>query len=631
MSAPVATPSRPPFATVAVAAAVVALLVAHAVSYLPFIADDALISLRYAERLLDGQGLTWTDGERLEGYSNLLWILLCAGLGALGLELIPATRVLGIAAAVLAVLAVLRAHPARSWPGLLPGLAGGAALALSGSLAVWSVGGLEQPLLAALLAWAVVCCYPLVDGAAVPRRGWLAPGALLALLCWTRPDGPLFTAGVCAGILAARGLRRESIALCARLALLPVAAVLLQLGFRMAYYGDWIPNSAYAKLGLTARRFHEGLHYVAAGLARHAGLALPALLLAFSFARRSARIRLLLAPLLLWTVYVVLIGGDIFPARRHLVPLVVLLALLLAEGLARQLEAGRVRGFALAAVAASLVLLAWMQLADPQNLRARSERWEWDDQVVGNLLREGFAEQRPLLAVDPGGTLPYFSKLPAIDMLGINDRHLARNRPDDFGRGHLGHELGDGAYVLDRQPDLVVFCGPAGGARPCFRSGKQMVRDPRFAAEYRLVTFEGVDPYRFRSRIWVRAAGRVGIERQPRAVSVPGLLLAANPRTVASPDATGRIGAVITAADPAAIAGLRLPPGRWTVEAEAEGGPLRLEARDSATRRELARGTPPLTLEIPGGEETAIDLLAAPADPRAAALRLYRVTFAAAG
>src|SRR5687768_11268585 len=41
----------------------------------PWVVDDAFISLRYADRLVAGDGLTWTDGERVEGYSNLLWVL----------------------------------------------------------------------------------------------------------------------------------------------------------------------------------------------------------------------------------------------------------------------------------------------------------------------------------------------------------------------------------------------------------------------------------------------------------------------------------------------------------------------------------------------------------------------------
>ena len=60
--------------TLGVAALGSTVLVAHAWSYLSYVTDDALISLRYARRLLDGRGLTWTDGERVEGYSNLLWV-----------------------------------------------------------------------------------------------------------------------------------------------------------------------------------------------------------------------------------------------------------------------------------------------------------------------------------------------------------------------------------------------------------------------------------------------------------------------------------------------------------------------------------------------------------------------------
>ena len=56
-------------------------LLLHAFHYLPFLEDDALIAFRYADRLLHGAGLTWTDGPRVEGYSCLLWVLLLALFG----------------------------------------------------------------------------------------------------------------------------------------------------------------------------------------------------------------------------------------------------------------------------------------------------------------------------------------------------------------------------------------------------------------------------------------------------------------------------------------------------------------------------------------------------------------------
>src|SRR5437870_1567913 len=38
--------------------------------------DDAMISMRYAKNLAQGFGLVWNPlGERVEGYTNLLWVL----------------------------------------------------------------------------------------------------------------------------------------------------------------------------------------------------------------------------------------------------------------------------------------------------------------------------------------------------------------------------------------------------------------------------------------------------------------------------------------------------------------------------------------------------------------------------
>ncbi len=37
-----------------------------------FIQDDAFISFRYAENLVQGKGLVYNEGERVEGYTNFL-------------------------------------------------------------------------------------------------------------------------------------------------------------------------------------------------------------------------------------------------------------------------------------------------------------------------------------------------------------------------------------------------------------------------------------------------------------------------------------------------------------------------------------------------------------------------------
>ncbi len=40
-----------------------------------FLTDDAFINFRYVRNLLEGHGLVFNPGERVEGYSNFLWTL----------------------------------------------------------------------------------------------------------------------------------------------------------------------------------------------------------------------------------------------------------------------------------------------------------------------------------------------------------------------------------------------------------------------------------------------------------------------------------------------------------------------------------------------------------------------------
>ena len=585
----------------------------HAARAFPFFADDAFISLRYAQRLLEGRGLTWTDGDAVEGYSNLLWVLACAGLGALGVDLVLAARVLGGVCSAAALLAVVGAAAPRRSADAFPAVVGALAFALSGSVAVWTLGGLEQPLLAALLAWACVLAFPLLEPGARAGARWLAPGALLALACLTRPDGALLAGACILGVLWVRERGRARLDLAARLALLPAVAVFSQLAFRLAYYGEWLPNTAFVKLGFGAARWSQGATYLLGGLASLLPLALLAAGLCAALPRRGAAARrscFLAAPMLFWCVYVVAIGGDLFPAWRHFTPVVVCLALIVAVALA-DLDArpGRVRVAARAGSLAALILLAAFQLADPQNRRAREERWEWDGEVVGRLLGAAFAAEQPLVAVDPAGAVPFFSRLPALDMLGLCDRFLAHQRPAEFGAGAVGHELGNGDYVLSREPDLVLFCLPTGGLEPCFLSGVEMLRDPRFAARYRLIQLEGREPRRVRTRLWARAeGGRIGIERRESQIVVPAWFATGSPASAAHLGPDGRLRVSVAERAPAGLAALLLAPGRWRVTPIGVGSAPRVSVAPTGSQAWRTRmGS--LAFELAASGDPRVDVL----------------------
>lgn len=581
----------------------------HASTFLPFFADDALISLRYSERLVEGKGLTWTDGERVEGYSNLLWVLAVAALHFLGMDSIFAARLLGLVGMGAAVFALAwtygRARTEEETPllfGMIPATVAVVGLALSGPLAVWLVGGLEQPFVAGLLAWAIALSLPLAqpDG---PRR--VLPAAIpLALLCLTRPDGALYTATIALAVGLGRGVSLPSAALALRLSLLPAATYLGQLAFRLAYYGDWVPNPARVKVAFTTTRLLGGLQYTGNGFLYLSGLVLLALfaLLAVQDPRRRRRLLLVGLPLLAWSTYLSFVGGEIFPGRRHIVPVAVLLAFLAAEGLAWAMDRGR-RWVLASGITAllSLGLLLGTQIVDPENTRARKEKWNWAGEPVGRMLHLAFADVQPLVAVNAAGCLPYWSRLPSLDMLGLNDRWLARNPPENKGHGHFAHEFGNGEYVYSRRPDIVILCGPWGSTRGCFRGDRELLAMRDFKRDYQLVTLEGKDPRIVLSKIFVhKDSEKIGIARGEGGIEIPGWLLASTEGSFAAyieseerlvarllPDSPGRID-------------LEVPAGWWRLEMEADREDATLTVRRRVARIASTEGKA-LEFESAGG------------------------------
>jgi arabinofuranosyltransferase len=86
--------------------------------------------------------------------------------------------------------------------------------------------------------------------------------------------------------------------------------------------------------------------------------------------------------------------------------------------------------------------------------------------------------------VNTAGTVPYYSGLVAIDMLGLCDAHIAHVQAPAMGQGLAGHEKADGAYVLSRTPDLVIFGAAQGRRAPIFRSDHQLWAQPGFHERY---------------------------------------------------------------------------------------------------------------------------------------------------
>ena len=145
-----------------------------------YVADDAGITMRYAERMAAGLGFAYNDGEAVNGSSNPIYVLTAATLLRLGLS--PEATILFIASASLAAIAgVMFATFARFYS---VGAAAFSVLALVAFEHPFTsiADGMESPL---VMLFAVLLFRALHGG------GHVFPGIALGLLVANKLDGAL--------------------------------------------------------------------------------------------------------------------------------------------------------------------------------------------------------------------------------------------------------------------------------------------------------------------------------------------------------------------------------------------------------------------------------------------------------
>jgi len=467
-----------------------------------FVSDDAFISFRYARNLVDGNGLTFNPGERVEGFSNLLFVLLIAGLHAAGLDPVAAGRLIGLAAGVLLICVAYRLVlvAAGASARLFAGIAV-AALACNAYVAVWSRGGLETTLYALL----ILCTALPLAARGCTRRSFFWSSLAACALTLTRLEGVAVYALLLLWALAVSRERRSA----GLRDLLPgvgvyITALALMTLWRFAYYGELVPNTFFTKSGFTLNHAWRGIVYLQ-DFAQNLYVA-PALVLAglslLSLRRKAVPLLLLLLAELM--LIVVAEGGDGLPAYRFIVPL--LAPLFILTGVGASALAGRLkalwRPLELLAFAALLTLVPLSRLMERDvqyrlyDSQTRFEVPTWT--FIGTWLKNNVPPGTTLATI-PIGAVSYYSGLPMIDMMGLTDSHIAKRPVASLGAGWAGHEKSDGPYVLSRRPDILLLGNIFVSRAPLSGTGnfpphydpstyareRDLVSDPRFASEYR--------------------------------------------------------------------------------------------------------------------------------------------------
>lgn len=443
-----------------------------------FPVDDAYISFRYAANWAAGHGPVFNIGERVEGYSNFLWVAMLALAAKGGLTPPLAARLFSMLALVAVGAILLWAVSTRSGrlqSRLVPVAMLSALIVLMSPHTMLNVlSGLEVPVAALfLLAGAVL----------LTTRYALAAPPLLLLFSLTRPEAIVISLAVCGATLYWEDKSRQ------RRALLGIAAGLVipygvYLLWRVLYYGSLLPNSVAAKMGAGLLQQLPGSFTYITDFLRFYWLLIPLVAASYWLAedRQTRQARRLLLFVAATVVGLTLLTGSGDPYRsfgRYLYPIVPLLALLAALGARDCYRWCRRRSPPLAAgslvAIAALCLVQQVQmiqpalslsgaLADGLSVRARNglaliTAQDTEPHLTGRpredlnlyyfaswLLEHSSPDD--LLATGEVGIAPYYSGVRVLDTFGLVDATIARLP------GGPGEKM-DTDYVFGREPTFI--------------------------------------------------------------------------------------------------------------------------------------------------------------------------------
>jgi hypothetical protein len=493
------------------------------VMHFQFFHDDAYITLRYAQHWLRGDGIVFNTTERVEGYTSFFHLALVSGAAKLvgGIDNLPLiTQGIGLLAfgGICAIIAFVF-KPSSNQLNYSPRAMLLLLVPTNLALIAWSLGGLETTLYTALLMLLTYQFSNTPDSSSLTTKKINRLGILLAIITMTRPEAMLFVGITGLFVLLPHGLKSPRWKQFSILVLSFLVVWLPYFLWRWNYYGDPFPNTYYVKMDADLiTRLRDGFHYLhtyssIAPFILPLGIVTGLLALFRIRAKGHAQhhqaqsLFYMLSVASVGTLYVCYTGGDHMPAYRFFVPLVPIYGWLLAQSLPIVIPSLVNRQAGLLYVGC-MVLICMQSVWSNQNMRD-AQHIDPAAKVgrdVGIWIQQNLPAHSTI-ALNTAGSTPFYApQHHFIDMLGLNDRHIAHRQIEQrrtWMQQFPGHGKGDGKYVLRRQPDYIIL-GPAQGlpANPefvdsqhvvWFLSDQELAETDEFHKHYqqRIVEFRG--------------------------------------------------------------------------------------------------------------------------------------------
>ena len=301
---------------------IVIMLFATVLVYSAWLHDDAYITFRTVDNFVNGYGLTWNISERVETFTNPLWMFLVSIFYFFTNEIYYTSIILSIIISVLVVL-IFAFKISKTVLGAILGIG---IFILSKPFIDWSTSGLENPLTHLIIA--VFLLVYIKSRNNFDFKTLFLLSIITALGAVNRLDSlVLFLPCLVFAFLKLPKIKGLYVV---AIGLLPVIA---WKGFSLFYYGFPLPNTAYAKVMNTGvsktQLLQHGFYYFEDLIRWHpltffiimAGMSIPFLI-------KDKRLIPIVFGIILYLIFILQMGGDYMTGRYFSAPLLVAVILI---------------------------------------------------------------------------------------------------------------------------------------------------------------------------------------------------------------------------------------------------------------------------------------------------------------
>lgn len=432
-----------------------------------FMQDDAFISFRYADNLAHGAGLVWNPGDHIEGYTNFLWTCLISAGIALHADPVLYSQILGMICFFVSLVVTFKLSKLLFQSDMIS-LLTVLLLGTNYTFSCYATGGLETQLQTALVLTSMYLLVRQTLFRQSSSSSLLSLSLLLTASVLTRLDSLLFAIIIYAGAIAplwkeslhANERRKKIIVLLAPF-LLCIAGWFM---WKLSYYGDILPNTFYIK-GLSFSALGKGCKYLYMFFLSY--LLFPLIIVGFFaikslFRKENIVFIIMLSIIVLWSTYIIKIGGD-FMEFRFMVPILPFIFILIVWLIFVYLRRPVIRFLLIALVMfGSIYHVLTFTYSESEQIEPIKQlnghlvdsRENWIG--IGKYLDEIFHNTPDVsIAVTASGAIPYYSRLTTIDMLGMSDRWVAQHG-EKLGLRPGHQRIATLKYLTERKVNLVI-------------------------------------------------------------------------------------------------------------------------------------------------------------------------------